>query len=131
MAEAGAGKTRLPIVWEHVPCPLCRAHAGELLIAAAGEPAGTVYRVVRCRFCGLGYVNPRPDFASIGQFYPDDYSPYRVRPLVLHRPSAIPTATLAAQARRYTRFAVPLNSAAFSVTEKLAESRLKAFHATA
>src|SRR5947209_19818870 len=56
-----------PIVWEHVPCPLCKAHAGELLLSAAGDPPGTVYRLVRCRFCGLGYVNPRPDAGSIGQ----------------------------------------------------------------
>ena len=38
---------------------------------------------------------------------------------------------LVAQARRYTRFAVLLNSAALSEAEKLADRRLNAFHTTA
>jgi SAM-dependent methyltransferase len=80
-APTDAGKVKHPpIVWEHVPCPLCKAHAGDLLLSAAGDPPGTVYRLVRCRFCGLGYVNPRPDASSIGQFYPDDYEWYQQRP---------------------------------------------------
>ena len=46
------------------------------------------------------------------------------------RPIGRRSMTLAAQARRYTRFAVPLNNAAFSAAEKLAANRLNAFHTT-
>jgi 2-polyprenyl-3-methyl-5-hydroxy-6-metoxy-1,4-benzoquinol methylase len=70
-----------PIVWKDVPCPLCSVRNEELLLTATGEPAETVYRLVRCRSCGLGYLNPRPDEASIGQFYREDYEPYQARPI--------------------------------------------------
>jgi SAM-dependent methyltransferase len=32
-----------------------------------------VFTVVRCRRCGLAYLNPRPTAAEIGRYYPDDY----------------------------------------------------------
>ena len=67
------------ITWEDVPCPLCRARAEEPCLSARSDirqPGGPIYRVVRCRLCGLGYLNPRPDVASIAQFYPDEYSHY-------------------------------------------------------
>ena len=30
--------------------------------------------IVRCRQCGLNYVNPRPDSVEIGKYYSDEYS---------------------------------------------------------
>jgi SAM-dependent methyltransferase len=71
-APAGDG-----IVWEEVACPLCGAADEEQLIAQFSETDQAVYRLVRCRACGLGYLNPRPDVASIGHFYPDDYECYQ------------------------------------------------------
>lgn len=68
------------IVWEDVPCPLCKARDEELCLSAPEGTSGPTYRVVRCRCCGMGYLNPRPDFASIGQFYPDDYAHYSATP---------------------------------------------------
>ncbi len=68
-----------PIVWEDVACPLCKAHNEEVVLWATGEPGRTTYRLVRCRSCGLGYLNPRPDQISIGRFYGDDYKPFRPR----------------------------------------------------
>ena len=32
-----------------------------------------LFRLVRCRRCGLIYLNPRPDRNEIHQFYPEDY----------------------------------------------------------
>lgn len=66
-----------PICWEDVPCPLCGARAeGELLRVCPG-PGPERYRLVACRQCGMVYMNPRPDEASIGRFYPDDYEWYQ------------------------------------------------------
>jgi 2-polyprenyl-3-methyl-5-hydroxy-6-metoxy-1,4-benzoquinol methylase len=72
------------IVWEKIPCPLCFSGDEQLLLAVPAEPADTLYRLVRCRQCGLGYLNPRPTPVSISRFYPDDYKPYQPRQ---HRPS--------------------------------------------
>ena len=65
---------------ETVPCMLCgRADADpalsapDRLAAARGAGAAATFAVVRCRGCGLAYVNPRPTSAEIGAYYPDDY----------------------------------------------------------
>jgi 2-polyprenyl-3-methyl-5-hydroxy-6-metoxy-1,4-benzoquinol methylase len=65
------------ITWEAVSCPLCGAASEEefLLLQPADHPHP--YRLVRCRQCGLGYLNPRPDQQSIRQFYPDEYEWYQ------------------------------------------------------
>ena len=78
---------------ETVPCMLCGCDdarpvrtAADRLAAARAEivpspaPATSdadaetaVFTVVRCRRCGLAYLNPRPTAAEIGRYYPDDY----------------------------------------------------------
>ena len=47
-----------------------------------------VFQVVRCVKCGLVRTNPRPDAASIGEFYPDDYPPYQLGNLPADAPEA-------------------------------------------
>src|ERR1700676_4735773 len=64
------------VVWEHVPCPLCDADVADELLSIHVEQH-QAYRLVRCQDCGLGYLNPRPDAASIGRYYPADYHPHR------------------------------------------------------
>jgi len=65
------------IVWEHVTCPLCRA-ANEEEVLMVDSPAGQpAYRLVLCRDCGMGYLNPRPDLDSIAHFYQDEYECYQ------------------------------------------------------
>jgi len=64
------------ITWEETACPLCAARQEcELL---QHQPAGSAhtYRVVACGHCGMTYLNPRPDAASIGQFYTSEYECY-------------------------------------------------------
>ncbi|MCG8487276.1 MAG: class I SAM-dependent methyltransferase [Chromatiales bacterium] len=63
---------------ESKPCPLGCSPADEKLLTGhdrinnlPGE-----FHVVRCGHCGLLRTNPRPTPASIGFYYPDDYSPY-------------------------------------------------------
>ncbi len=65
------------VVWEETPCPLCGASDARELLAVPGEAAGNVYRVAQCRRCDMAYLNPRPNRASIGRFYADDYHPYQ------------------------------------------------------
>ncbi len=48
------------ILWEEICCPLCSNGDEDLLLAVPSEPAETLYRLVRCRHCGMVYVNPRP-----------------------------------------------------------------------
>lgn len=61
---------------EHVErCNLCGASdeeylftRGDLALGLGGE-----FKIVRCRSCGLIYMNPRPTVAAIGYYYPGAY----------------------------------------------------------
>jgi SAM-dependent methyltransferase len=64
------------IRWESVDCPLCHESGDDEFLRATGDD-GNEYRLGRCRSCGLVFLNPRPDAATIGLLYPADYSPYR------------------------------------------------------
>lgn len=65
------------MVWERVACPLCAQDDEEPILVVLGEADDSVYRVVRCRACGMGYLNPRPDAASLSLLYPEDYECYQ------------------------------------------------------
>jgi SAM-dependent methyltransferase len=67
---------RAPLVWQDVACPLCGARTEVPVLEVPWEAGERPFRLVRCGRCGLGYVNPRPDEASIARFYPDDYEDY-------------------------------------------------------
>src|SRR5687768_11449524 len=65
-----------PIPQERIACNLCGRDDPEFLYRKpdtrfwiSEEP----FDVVRCRGCGLGYVNPRPTRAAIAQFYPTSF----------------------------------------------------------
>lgn len=61
---------------ERVCCDYCGASESQLLFEATDtnyHRPGT-FRIVRCRFCHLVYLNPRPDAQLISSYYPDaDY----------------------------------------------------------
>jgi 2-polyprenyl-3-methyl-5-hydroxy-6-metoxy-1,4-benzoquinol methylase len=63
------------VVWEDIPCPLCGKRDEQPVIELHSP---ILYRVVRCRRCRMCYSNPRPNAASIGQFYPEAYGCYQV-----------------------------------------------------
>jgi 2-polyprenyl-3-methyl-5-hydroxy-6-metoxy-1,4-benzoquinol methylase len=52
---------------QFVPCPLCRHDDYEHL------SAHNLFRVVRCRHCGLVYLNPRPSDAVLADIYSPAY----------------------------------------------------------
>lgn len=70
------------VAWDDAPCPLCGARETAVACEApdANPRAGTdplTFAVVQCRECAVLFTNPRPDAASIADFYPDDYRPHR------------------------------------------------------
>src|SRR5262245_10663532 len=73
---------RVSVTWEEPDCPLCGGRPRDLVLEAADphpENEGLWFAVVRCRGCGLLFTSPRPDEASIGQFYPASYRPHQRR----------------------------------------------------
>ncbi len=58
---------------ESVACDLCGSSDTRLHLCVHDRMYGVPgdFRLVQCWSCGLLYVNPRPDQASIGAFYPD------------------------------------------------------------
>jgi SAM-dependent methyltransferase len=61
---------------EAIDCPLCGGARHKFLFARRDHThyvTGTRFRVVRCRDCGMVFVNPRPGPGEIDAFYPEDY----------------------------------------------------------
>jgi 2-polyprenyl-3-methyl-5-hydroxy-6-metoxy-1,4-benzoquinol methylase len=60
-------------------CANCRNKDEEFLFNAYDRQFGLpgVFRVVRCRQCGLYYLNPRPADETLGAYYPATYYAYR------------------------------------------------------
>jgi SAM-dependent methyltransferase len=68
------------VVWEEVPCPMCAGRNSSPLIEAQdvnGGPDGLWFVIMQCDSCGTCFTNPRPDLASIGQFYGGNYTPHQ------------------------------------------------------
>jgi SAM-dependent methyltransferase len=68
------------IVWEEPECLLCGGERRSPVLEAPDVGRGTPglwFAVVRCDECGLHFTSPRPDAATIGQFYPENYRPHR------------------------------------------------------
>lgn len=60
---------------EATRCNICTADDFEVVFEGPDWIARLpgVFRLVRCRQCGLFYQNPRPDSLEIQRYYPDDY----------------------------------------------------------
>src|SRR5437868_14130169 len=61
--------------WEAPACPLCRGERHTPALEAPDRVSGLRFAVVRCDECGLRFTSPRPDAATIRQFYRDDVPP--------------------------------------------------------
>ncbi len=66
------------VTLELIPCNLCGADDADLLFYGRDRlhDLPGEFRIVRCRQCGLIYLNPRPIAGEIGRYYPADYHPY-------------------------------------------------------
>jgi SAM-dependent methyltransferase len=73
--QAKLGSTA-DLVLEHVPCNLCGSVESRVMYRKPDTRywiSPHVFDAVRCRRCGLGFVNPRPTRESIRMFYPDSF----------------------------------------------------------
>jgi SAM-dependent methyltransferase len=67
------------VALEAVGCDLCGADDTEPLRQLRDrmfETTSQAFQLVRCRRCGLIYLNPRPPVDELGQYYRDDYAPF-------------------------------------------------------
>jgi SAM-dependent methyltransferase len=55
------------------PCDLCGRKEEEFLYIVRGTVTNYPFRLVRCRFCGLLYLNPRLNPTAISELYDRDY----------------------------------------------------------
>jgi SAM-dependent methyltransferase len=63
---------------ERVSCDLCRADDTEMVLQQRDQlfrVTNEEFSIVRCRRCGLVYLNPRPSQISISRYYPTSYYP--------------------------------------------------------
>lgn len=63
---------------EYTACALCGADDYAPLFSVAVGQA--VFGIVRCRHCGLVYLNPRPSPATAMEYYPPDYGAHSPLP---------------------------------------------------
>jgi SAM-dependent methyltransferase len=71
---------------EHISCYLCGKDTYETIISShstTSTPFETsvknrdeVFKLVKCKSCGLHYLNPRPIKQQIGYYYSEDYDPH-------------------------------------------------------
>ena len=61
---------------EYVNCDLCGLDNTQVIFKKRDKfgIAKDEFNVVRCRGCGLLYINPRPSQEEMGKFYPETYS---------------------------------------------------------
>ncbi len=66
---------RMPTM-EHIRCPLCEADQSRIVFRRRDfthQVSTEDFQVVRCRKCGLVYVDPRPTEEEIHAYYPEEF----------------------------------------------------------
>jgi SAM-dependent methyltransferase len=69
---------------ESVRCNSCHADNFDILLSDGRDRRHRLpgeFRLVKCRECGLVYLNPRPTADALRGYYPPDYAPYVQRGL--------------------------------------------------
>lgn len=64
----------------NINCNLCGENNYSILILSADKFYGMempVFSVVKCRNCGLVYINPQPTNEELRKHYPENYGPYQ------------------------------------------------------
>lgn len=65
--------TNQTIAMEYVSCNLCGCNDSKVLYQKRGRTVPSLFSIVRCRKCGLVYVNPRLTKSQSASLYIDDY----------------------------------------------------------
>lgn len=67
-----------PLHWEETTCTWCGATAYDVLFEGPDRLHGLpgTFQFVRCQQCGVLRQNPRLTWASLSQYYPEDYVSY-------------------------------------------------------
>ncbi len=79
---------------ELVFCDLCHSNQSDVMVKQGDlllEVSRDQFTIVKCRNCGLVYLNPRPSNDLLGSYYPTDYYPpvqAKSRPKFLKRLSS-------------------------------------------
>ena len=63
---------------ELVFCDLCHSNQSDVMVEQRDlllEVSRDLFTIVKCRNCGLVYLNPRPSKDLLGSYYPTDYYP--------------------------------------------------------
>ncbi len=64
---------------ETVSCIVCNSDSYKKLFRSKDRLLrvdDTEYQIVKCKQCGMVYVNPQPTLGEIARYYPSNYSPY-------------------------------------------------------
>lgn len=64
---------------ETISCDLCGSDDTDLVFEERDylHRIDGTFRLVRCRQCGLMYLNPRPSPEEMARYYPEDYAPHQ------------------------------------------------------
>ena len=63
---------------ELVFCDLCHSNQSDVMVKQGDlllEVSRDLFTIVKCRNCGLVYLNPRPSKDLLASHYPTDYYP--------------------------------------------------------
>lgn len=55
-----------------IKCPLCNSKRFKLLYDLSSK-SSKIYKIVKCKTCGLVFRNPQPDEQDINEFYTKEY----------------------------------------------------------
>ena len=59
---------------ELVSCNLCHSRDSDMIYSIRDNTLDqNVFKIVRCRDCGLSYLNPQPTQEELTKYYPKDY----------------------------------------------------------
>ncbi len=62
-----------------IACNICGSNDYDFLFSGRDRFCrvdNQLFDVVKCRNCGLAYINPQPTQSELKKYYPEDYSPY-------------------------------------------------------
>jgi 2-polyprenyl-3-methyl-5-hydroxy-6-metoxy-1,4-benzoquinol methylase len=71
----------VPAGYEQIACPLCGGTRSDVVLRGSDQVLHEKLEltIVRCADCQLAYLNPRPQLAQLGDYYPQDYHAHRTQ----------------------------------------------------